>query len=91
MPSTTPDSSEAAPIGRAERALALAAIVIAAIAFLCLLVVFVAPLVGLQYGEPPAWYWDALMAIGYYGFPVAFLCVVALLVLRMISNRRANR
>lgn len=86
----TPSPTEA-PIGRAERILAFTAITVAAIALLSIAIVFIAPLVGVEYGEPPAWYWDALMAVGYYGFPIAFLAVVALLLVRMLSNRRANR
>ncbi|NLT25468.1 MAG: hypothetical protein GXX90_02225 [Microbacteriaceae bacterium] len=93
-PMTTPQPSDErtdAPIGRVERVLAYTAITVAALALISLAIVFIAPLVGAEYGDPPAWYWDALMAVGYYGFGIAFLSVVALLLVRMLSNRRANR
>ena len=75
----------------AERALAITAVALAAVAFICLVVVFAAPYFGIEFGTPPAWYWDVMLAIGYYGIPVAFLLVVVVIVLRMITSRRANR
>lgn len=75
----------------AERVIAICAVVLAAVAFLCLVVVFVSPYLGVKFGTPPAWYWDVLLAVGYYGIPIAFGLIVVVIVLRMLANRRANR
>lgn len=80
-----------APISRAERILAFTAIGVAAVALLSLAVVVLAPAFGVEFGTPPAWYWDVLFALGYYGILAAFLLVAALLTVRTVSNRRANR
>ncbi len=74
-----------------ERTLAITAVTLAAVAFVCLVVVFAAPMFGVEFGTPPAWYWDVLLAVGYYGIPIAFALVVLVIILRTIANRRANR
>ena len=74
-----------------ERTLAITAVTLAAVAFVCLVVVFAAPMLGVEFGTPPAWYWDVLLAVGYYGIPIAFALVVVVIILRTIANRRANR
>lgn len=86
-----PNSESPLKASLAERILAITAVTLAAVAFICLVVVFAAPYFGVEFGNPPAWYWDAMLAIGYYGIPIAFLLVVVVIILRMVANRRANR
>ncbi|RRJ87476.1 hypothetical protein EG850_04020 [Gulosibacter macacae] len=80
-----------APTSRLERILAISSVVIAVLALVSLIVLLLVPAFGFEFGNPPAWYWDALLAVAYYGFPVAFILVVTLIVMRMVANRRANR
>lgn len=84
-------NSENAPASPAERTIAIAAIVIAIASMLSLLGILIAGMLGANVGGEPRWIWDSLIAIAYYGFPLAFLFVVTLIVIRMIANRRANR
>lgn len=82
------DSSQASA---AERGIAIGAVAIAVVSLLALLTILIAGMLGAQVGGDPVWFWDALIAIVYYGFPLAFLLVVVLIVWRMIANRRADR
>ncbi|SJM71728.1 hypothetical protein [Gulosibacter sp. 10] len=74
-----------------ERILAYLATGIAILAFIGLLTVLLAPLFGVDYATSHLWVWNASMFVAYWGFPVALILVVALLLIRVISNRRAGR
>ena len=82
MTSKRPD----APVSRGERILAFMAVGIAIVSFACLMAVLVAPLTG---ASPESW--SVLLAVAYIGFPLALLLMIALLVWRLVINRRANR
>lgn len=80
-----------APVSRVERLLAVAAAGIAALSFLALMTVLAAPLFGVS-GE--SWThpgWQALVLVSYFGFPLAFCLVVAVIGIRIASNRHAER
>lgn len=87
MTSKRPD----APVSRGERILAFMAVGIAIVSFACLMAVLVAPLTGASPESMTAPIWSVLLAVAYIGFPLALLLMIALLVWRLVINRRANR
>ena len=84
-------NSENTPASPAERFVAITAVVVAAVALVSLLGILIAGMLGAAVGGDPRWVWDTLIAFVYYGFPLAFLLIVVLVVMRMIANRRADR
>lgn len=84
-------TTERAPISAAERILAFMALGIAVVALVCLIVVIGAPVVGVDPGSMTTAGWQLLFLIAYFGFPVAFVLMLSLFVIRIVSNRRRRK
>lgn len=72
-----------------ERFLAYLAVGIAALSFIALFALLIAPLFGADLAA--SWIWPACMAIAMYGFPAAFILLVVFVVWRVVVNRRTQR
>ncbi|MDJ1372050.1 hypothetical protein C7K25_11835 [Gulosibacter molinativorax] len=72
-----------------ERILAYLTVGIAAISFVALFTVLLAPLFGVDFATSTSWVWPACVLIAYWGFPVAFVLLVIFVIWRVIANRRA--
>ncbi|MFD2756988.1 hypothetical protein [Gulosibacter faecalis] len=83
-----PKSPEQAPVGRGEKILANATAALAVIAFVCLVSVLVAPLFGVDFATTASWYWPAALLVAWWGFPIALIGVAAVIITRIIANRR---
>lgn len=73
-----------------ERTLSYAAAIIAITSFLAMMALLIAPLVGVDFSNAPTGLWSVVMTIAYYGFPLAFICVVVLIISNVMRNRRRN-
>lgn len=80
-----------APVSRAERVVAFMAVGIAIVAFVCLLTVLSAPLFGVPGESMTAPGWQFAFLVAYFGFPLAFVLIIALIITRVVQNRRAAR
>lgn len=77
-----------AAVSRVERIVAFVAIGIGVVAFLCLLAVLIAPLAGVPGDSMVAPGWQVAFLVAYFGFPIAVALMLALIVTRLIQNRR---
>lgn len=76
-----------AGIGRAERTLAYMFIAIIAVTVLAFLVILLGPLFGVERYEGPLW--QFVFAVPLVGLPIAFLMMIAMLVVG-VRRRRAS-
>lgn len=81
-------SQNQAPVGRGERILANATAVLAIVAFICLLAVLIAPLAGVDFATDAPWFWPVALLVAWWGFPLALIGVAAVIIWRVIANRR---
>ncbi|WP_164509715.1 MULTISPECIES: hypothetical protein [Gulosibacter] len=81
-------SQNQAPVGRGERVLANATATLAIVAFICLLAVLIAPLMGVDFATDATWFWPVALLVAWWGFPIALIGVTAVIVWRIIANRR---
>ncbi|MFD2674360.1 hypothetical protein [Gulosibacter bifidus] len=81
-------AAEVAAASVVERTLAYGAAVFAISAFIAMMTLLIAPLTGVDFGVGAPTFWAIVMAVAYYGFPLALLCVVALVITRVWSNRK---
>lgn len=81
-------SQNQAPVGRGERILANATAALAIVAFVCLIAVLVAPLFGVDFATDATWFWPIALLVAWWGFPLALIGVAAVIIIRVISNRR---
>lgn len=77
---------------RVERYLAIAVVVLIALALICFLSVIIATWLGAGANDGFSHgIWPAVFTIQYYGLPLAFILIVALLVTNGIRRSRAAR
>ncbi|KAB1660371.1 hypothetical protein F8O01_03345 [Pseudoclavibacter chungangensis] len=77
-----------APISKVERIIAFMALGIAVIAFVALIVVVGAPLAGVPGDAMTTPLWQTLFLVAYFGLPIAFVLMLTLVIIRIVSNRR---
>lgn len=78
------------PATTVEQVLAYSAAILAVLAFVAMITLLLAPLFGVDFAVGPTVLWSVVMAVAYYGFPLAFACLVALLITHVLLNRRAT-
>jgi len=76
---------------RVERAISVIAIAIAVLSLACLVVVLASPVLGVPAASLAEPGYRAVFLTGYFGLPLAFLLLIALVVMRIRSDRRARR
>ena len=74
-----------------ERALAYLTVGIAAISFVALMTVLLAPLFGVDFAVNQSWLWPTCVFIAYWGFPTALVLLIVFVIWRVIANRRAQK
>lgn len=78
------------PISNVERIVAFVAIGLAIVAFCCLVAVLAAPALGVAAGALTSSGWQTVFLVAYFGFPVAFVLMLGLIIARIVQNRRAR-
>ncbi|MGO2112114.1 MAG: hypothetical protein ACTH31_10925 [Pseudoclavibacter sp.] len=81
-------NSDQAPVSRVERTVAFMAIGIGIVAFLCLMAVLIAPLVGMSAEAMTSPLWQLVFMVAYFGLPLAILIMIGLVIARWVQNRR---
>lgn len=85
------NSPQQAPVSRGERVVAFLAIGLAIVAFIALMAVLSAPLFGVAAEAMAEPVWQATFFVAYFGFPLAFVLIIGLILARILQNRRARQ
>jgi ABC-type dipeptide/oligopeptide/nickel transport system permease component len=77
------------PVRRIDRFLAFAALALAAASIICFFAIIIGTAVGMEQKDFGHGVWPFIAAIPYWGLPVAFVMIVALLIMSFIRKGRA--
>lgn len=87
---STQNSEPEVPVRRLDRFLAFAALGIAAASVVCFFAIIIGTAVGMDQAAFGEGAWPFIAAIPYWGLPVAFLMILALLIMSFIRKGRAS-
>lgn len=88
---STQNSQPDVPIRGLDRFLAFTALGIAAASVICFFVIIIGTAVGMDRRDFGEGLWPVVAAIPYWGLPLAFVMIIALLVMSFIRKGRASR
>lgn len=88
---STQNSQPDVPIRRLDRILAFTALGIAAASVICFFVIIIGTAVGMDRRDFGEGLWPVVAAIPYWGLPLAFVMIIALLIMSFIRKGRASR
>ncbi|MGM7668388.1 multidrug ABC transporter ATPase [Microbacterium sp. A93] len=88
---STQNSEPEVPIRRLDRTLAYMALTLAALSVICFFVIIIGSAVGMDQNSFGSGLWPVIAAIPLYGLPIAFVMIVALLVMSFVRKGRAAR
>ena len=77
------------PVRRIDRILAFSALGLAAASIICFFAIIIGTAVGMEQADFGAGVWPFIAAIPYWGLPVAFAMIIALLIMSFIRKGRA--
>lgn len=77
------------PVRRVDRFLAFTALGLAAASIICFFAIIIGTAVGMRQEDFGAGVWPFVAAIPYWGLPVAFVMIIALLIMSFIRKGRA--
>lgn len=77
------------PVRRIDRILAFSALGLAAASIICFFAIIIGTAVGMQQEDFGEGIWPVVAAIPYWGLPVAFVMIIALLIMSFIRKGRA--
>ena len=86
---STQNSEPEIPVRRVDRILAFSALGIAAASVVCFFAIIIGTAVGMDQSAFGEGLWPAIAAIPFWGLPVAFMMIIALLVMSFIRKGRA--
>lgn len=78
------------PVRRVDRILAFTALGLAAASIICFFAIIIGTAVGMQQEDFGVGLWPFVAAIPYWGLPVAFVMIIALLAMTFIRKGRAG-
>ena len=84
------DDSSARQTGRLERFLAFTALVLAAVSVICFFSIIIGTAVGMDQSAFGDGLWPVVAALPLFGLPIAFLMIIALLVINWARRGRAG-
>jgi TRAP-type C4-dicarboxylate transport system permease small subunit len=88
---STQNSQPDIPIRRLDRILAFTALGIAAASILCFFAIIIGTATGMDQSAFGHGVWPVVAAIPYWGLPLAFLMILALLIMSFVRRGRASR
>jgi hypothetical protein len=86
---STQNSEPDVPVRRVDRILAFSALGIAAASVVCFFAIIIGTAVGMDQASFGEGLWPVIAAIPYWGLPLAFVMIIALLVMSFIRKGRA--
>jgi hypothetical protein len=88
---STQNSGPEVPVGRLDRVLAFAALTLAALSVICFFAIIIGSATGMDQDAFGEGIWPLVAAIPLWGLPIAFVMIVALLVMSFIRKGRAGK
>lgn len=88
---STQKSGPEVPVGRLDRILAFAALTLAALSVVCFFAIIIGSAVGMDQDAFAEGVWPIVAAIPLWGLPVAFVMIIALLVMSFVRKGRAAK
>ncbi|MFS0854636.1 multidrug ABC transporter ATPase [Microbacterium sp. 179-I 3D4 NHS] len=88
---STQNSQPDVPIRRLDRILAFTALGIAAASVICFFAIIIGTATGMDQESFGEGLWPVVAAIPYWGLPLAFLMILALLIMSFVRKGRASR
>lgn len=86
---STQNSDPEVPVRRLDRILAFSALGIAAASVVCFFAIIIGTAVGMDQAAFGEGLWPLIAAIPFWGLPLAFVMIIALLVMSFIRKSRA--
>lgn len=86
---STQNTEPEVPVRRLDRILAFSALGIAAASVVCFFAIIIGTAVGMDQSDFGGGAWPLIAAIPFWGLPVAFVMIIALLVMSFIRKGRA--
>ncbi|HEX5857305.1 MAG TPA: multidrug ABC transporter ATPase [Microbacterium sp.] len=87
---STPASSDV-PIRRIDRILAFMSLGIALLSIICFFAIIIGTGTGMEQGDFATGIWPMVAAIPLFGLPIAFLLIIALLIMSFVRRARAAK
>lgn len=88
---STHTPGEDVPIRRIDRILAFMSLGIAILSIVCFFTIMIATGSGMEQADFSQGIWPMVAAIPLFGLPIAFLMILALLIMSFVRRSRANR
>ncbi len=88
---STQKSGPEAPVGRLDRILAFTALTLAALSVICFFAIIIGSATGMDQASFSEGVWPVVAAIPLWGLPLAFVMIIALLVMSFVRKGRAAR
>ncbi len=88
---STQNSGPEVPVRRFDRVLAFTALTLAALSVICFFAIIIGSAVGMDQDAFGKGIWPVVAAIPLWGLPLAFVLIIALLVMTFVRKGRAAR
>ncbi|MGL3150967.1 multidrug ABC transporter ATPase [Microbacterium sp. A82] len=88
---STQNSGSEVPVRRVDRILAYTALTLAALSVICFFAIIIGSAAGLDQHAFNAGAWPLVAAVPLYGLPIAFVLIIALLIMSFIRKGRAAK
>lgn len=88
---STSASGADVPIRRIDRILAVMSLGIALLSIICFFAIMIGTATGMQQGDFAGGAWPVVAAIPLFGLPIAFLLILALLIMSFVRRARASK
>ncbi|WP_345751942.1 multidrug ABC transporter ATPase [Microbacterium rhizophilus] len=79
------------PVRRIDRVLAFMALGIAVLSVLCFFAIMISTAAGMQHADYATGVWPIVAVLPLVGLPIAFLLIVALLIMSIVRRGKAGR
>lgn len=85
------DDAAEAPTSLIDRILAYAALVLAAASIICFFAIIIGTATGMKQSSFGTGVWPFVAALPLYGLPLAFVMIIALLIITFVRRGRASK
>lgn len=88
---STQNSGPDVPVRRVDRILAFTALTLAALSIICFFAIIIGTAVGVNQDSFSTGIWPLVAAVPLYGLPIAFVMIIALLIMSFIRKGSAAK
>ncbi|BDZ37549.1 multidrug ABC transporter ATPase [Microbacterium suwonense] len=87
----TPQETPETPTGRIDRFLAYTALALAAASIICFFAIIIGTATGMDQASFGSGAWPFIAALPLFGLPLAFVMIIALLIITFVRRGRAGK